>query len=60
MGKARNRRAKRIREGGLDPSISRHRWSRKSQTQVVPNKKAEIRRVACRGWQEHGECLITL
>ncbi|ACV58162.1 hypothetical protein Aaci_1129 [Alicyclobacillus acidocaldarius subsp. acidocaldarius DSM 446] len=55
MSKARNRRAKRVREGGLDPTISRGTWLRKPQTQVVPNKKAENRRAACRRWQGRGE-----
>jgi len=60
VSKARNRRAKRVREGGLDPTISRGMWLRKPQTQVVPNKKAESRRAACRRWQGRGECLISL
>ncbi len=57
MGKARNGRAKRIREGGLDPTIARGTWLRKPQTQVVPNKKAESRRAACRRWQGRGDFL---
>ncbi|WP_237699870.1 hypothetical protein [Alicyclobacillus acidocaldarius] len=57
MSKARNRRAKRVREGGLDPTISRGMWLRKPQTQVVPNKKAESRRAACRRWQGRGDFL---
>ncbi len=55
MGKVRNRRAKRIREGGLGPTIARGTWLRKPQTQVVPNKKAESRRAACRRWQGRGD-----
>jgi len=58
VSKARNRRAKRVREGGLDPTISRGMWLRKPQTQVVPNKKAESRRAACRRWQERGDFFV--
>ena len=36
MGKTRNRRAKRVREGGLDPTVSRRPWSRKPQTLPAP------------------------
>ncbi|TJY42186.1 hypothetical protein E5161_09255 [Cohnella pontilimi] len=36
------------RAGHLNPDIVRGEWSRKPQTQVVPNVKAEQRRSQCR------------
>lgn len=51
---AQRQRHKKIREGKLDPAISRQLWQRKPQTQVVPNQKAENRRTHCRKQVEDG------
>jgi hypothetical protein len=41
-------RLKRERAGKLNPQILRGEWTRKPQTQVKPNTKAEQRRTQCR------------
>lgn len=46
--KAKRSRSKQVREHQLDPEIRRQQWTRKPQTQVVMNKKAEQRRNMCR------------
>lgn len=48
MSKAQRQRKKMIREGRLNPVISRNMWARKPATQIVKNKKAEQRRSFCR------------
>ena len=54
MSTASRHRRKLIREGRLDPTISRQTWQRKPQTQRVPNKLAESRRVNCQSWRDGG------
>ena len=46
--KAKRRRAKQLRERGADPTLRRQTWTRKPQTQIVNNAKAEQRRSWCR------------
>ncbi|RJG17758.1 hypothetical protein [Paenibacillus thiaminolyticus] len=48
MSKAKRQRRKIERSGGINPDIVRNTWTRKPHTQIVPNKKAEQRRMACR------------
>lgn len=57
--KAQRERKKLERENKLNPEIRRQQWSRKPQTQVVMNKKAEQRRSQCRKkWQDDGAVLL--
>jgi hypothetical protein len=54
MSQTSHHRRKLMREGKLDPTVSRQTWQRKPQTQRVPNKLAESRRSHCRNWRGNG------
>ncbi|CAH0122183.1 hypothetical protein PAE9249_04730 [Paenibacillus sp. CECT 9249] len=61
MSKTRRARLKAERAGRLNPETSRIRWTRKPQTQIVNNKKAEQRRTLCRrgGIDDGAVCVLT-
>lgn len=57
--KAQRQRKELERENKLNPELKRQQWSRKPQTQVVMNKKAEQRRSQCRKkWHDDGAVLL--